>query len=284
MSFLQSPEWEEFQKSLGLKTQRVDNILIIRHDLPGGLNYLYCPRPGSVTSTWLLEAERMARGEKAIFLKIDPMSSLKSDFPQEVRLRPAPTLQPRKTVVLDLDKSEDKLLAGMREKTRYNIRLAEKKGVSVTQEGSPAAFWAMLQETAERDHFRTHGRHHYEKLLSVRSPNFSNEIFFAKYGEKIIAAALINFYTDTATYLHGASLREHREVMAPYILHWRILGEARRRGLKHYDLWGVDEKKWPGVTRFKLGFGGEIVEYPESVDILYRPMWYKVYNLARKIF
>ena len=93
---------------------------------------------------------------------------------------------------------------------------------------------------------------------------------------------MINFYGDTATYLHGASSRKNKELMAPHLLHWRIIQEAKKRGLGQYDFGGIDEKKWPGVTRFKIGFGGSVVEYPPSVDIIYKPILYKIYRLARK--
>src|SRR3989338_5647077 len=122
-----------------------------------------------------------------------------------------------------------------------------------------------------------------EKLLAARDNDFSNEIFFAKYQNKIIAVVLVNFYkpSQTATYLHGASSSEHREVMAPHLLYWRAIQEAKVRGFKSYDFWGIDEARWPGLTRFKLGFGGEQVEYPASVDIIYRPVLYGLYYLAR---
>ena len=124
----------------------------------------------------------------------------------------------------------------------------------------------------------------------MRSPFFSNELFFAEYGGTALAVALVNFYRDAtsqeggiATYLHGGSSRERRGVMAPYLLQWRIMQEARRRGCNLYDLWGIDEKKWPGLTRFKKGFGGNAVRVGASVDIVCRPLLYKVYMLWRKL-
>jgi len=301
VSFLQSPEWEKFQHSLGRKTWRVfsgtssgkrqeGEVLLIRHDLPAGFNYLYCPRPAALNDRCLLEAEKIARKEKSIFLKIDPTEEISiSHF----RFQTARSLQPSKTILLDLSLSPRELLCAMQEKTRYNIRLAERRGVRVwTADARVSAFenfWRLLQETAQRGGFGIHGREHYEKLLLTRSDNFSNELFLAEYGGKVIAAALVNFYQDatspgTATYLHGASGREHRQVMAPHFLHWSIIKEAKERGFKFYDLGGIDEKKWPGLTRFKLGFGGKRVEYPASIDLIYRPAWYWVYKLARNIF
>lgn len=286
-SFLQSSEWEDFQGSLGRKTWRAEGALIIRHDLPGGFNYLYCPRPQSVTSNLLLITEGLARKEKSIFLKIDPSVPLPVT---SYRLLVTSPIQPRKTVILGLQKAEEEMLPKMHEKTRYNIRLAERRGVQITNYQPSStnqfnSFWRLLQETAERDGFHVHGQDHYRKLLAVNSPVFSNELFLAEYGGEIIASAMVNFYkpSETATYLHGASSRKSKEAMAPHLLHWHIIKEAKNRGFRYYDLWGVDEKKWPGLTRFKSGFGGETIEYPPSVDIVYRPVWYNIYKLSGNI-
>ena len=180
------------------------------------------------------------------------------------------------------------MLAAMHEKTRYNIRLAERKNVlirkepEITGEKDLDTFWSLIQETAARDGFYTHPREYYKKLLGTRSEMFSNELFIAEYQGRPLAAALINFYGNTATYLHGASSGAHREVMAPHLLHWRIIQEALRRGYGHYDWWGIDERRWSGVTRFKRGFGGRQVAYPQSVNIAYRRVWYTLYAAAKR--
>ena len=291
-SFLQSREWEEFQRVVGRRVWRIDDTLVIRHELPLGMNYLYCPRPllegtkHEARSTIFEKIAEIAKKEKSIFLKIDPV------VPIEVlgfRSQVSESLQPRQTVILDLQKSEEELLDGMHEKTRYNIRLAGRRGVQVKNSqfsilnSQFTIFWKLLQETAERDGFRTHERSYYGKLLEAQGDDFSNELFFAEYEGEVLAAAMINFYhpSRTATYLHGASARSHREVMAPHMLHWQIARDAKNRGFAHYDFWGIDEKKWPGVTRFKRGFGGREVSYPASADIVFRPWLYRAYCFVR---
>ncbi|QQG44908.1 MAG: peptidoglycan bridge formation glycyltransferase FemA/FemB family protein [Candidatus Sungiibacteriota bacterium] len=309
ISFLQSKEWEEFQKSVGRKTWRLGGALVIQHTLPLGFNYLYCPRPSAPTEQFFRETAKIAAREKSIFLKIDPTEQpqiiprppwaagipakkgLGTNSPPLPRLRLASkfqtsaALQPQKSLVINLQKSEEDLLGAMYEKTRYNIRLAERHGVGVNQAGALEEFWKLLVETARRDKFYTHEQNYYEKLLMACSDNFSNELFFARQGRTLIAAALINFFkpSQTVTYLHGASLREHKEVMAPHLLHWRIMQDAKRRGFSFYDMWGIDEKKWPGITRFKLGFGGEVVEYPDSIDIIYGQFWYGIYKISKAV-
>lgn len=282
-SFLQSAEWERLQIQAGRKTWRVGGTLLIRHDLPLRFNYIYCPRPQDFS--FLEEAEKIGRKEGSIFLKIDPREEPDIAKIKNPKFAPSASLQPQKTLLMDLQKSEDELLRQMHEKTRYNIRLAERTGVEITQEGDFETFWSQLQKTAERDKFSSHERIYYQKLIQERSIDFSNELFFAKYKSEVLASALINFYTPakTAVYLHGASVREHREVMAPHLLHWKIILEARRRGLSLYDLGGIDEEKWPGVTRFKKGFGGRHFAYPATMDIIYSPTLYLLYNTARNL-
>lgn len=281
-SFLQSAEWERLQNSVGRKTWKINDILVIQHRLPFGLNYLYCPRLRKVEDIFFKKIEEVAIQEQGVFLKIDPADKLKPPFNH--KYLGSVSLQPRKTAILDLRKTEEELFGQTREKTRYNIRLAERHGAQIKnfQFGS---FWKLLQETAERDKFKLHERSYYEKLLETRSGDFSNELFFAEYKGKILAAALANFYKPSAvvTYLHGASTREHKEIMGPYLLHWHIIKEAKKRGFDYYDFGGVDEIKWPGVTRFKLGFGGNVIEYPPSIDIIYRPAWYEIYRLVKKL-
>lgn len=293
MSFLQSREWETFQRAVGRGVWRRNGVLFIRHDVPFGLNYLYCPRMesrsmnGGSTAIFFTEVKKIAEQEKSMFLKIDPADPLAYIPSHSLITRP---LQPGKTVMVDLGKSEDDLRTAMHEKTRYNIRLAERKGVSIRHhvssiKGADYLFWDLLAGTAARDGFRTHSRVYYEKLIEIHSEDFSNELFFAEYQGEILAAAMINFYapSGTATYLHGASGASHRGVMAPHLLHWRIIQEAKRRGLRQYDFWGIDEKRWPGVTRFKLGFGGYVAAYPASVELPYRPWHYRAYCLKRRM-
>lgn len=288
-SFLQSPEWEELQHSMGRNTWRVDGRLLIQHQLPRGFNYLYCPRPQAVGRGFFVQVRTIAEKEKSIFLKIDPSCEL--IIPESARHEKSNFLQPQQTVVLDLRKKEEDLLKHMREKTRYNIRLAEKHGVEVKVFQHPSSsaradlFWEFMLKTAERAGFNPHIRSYYERLFEINSDDFSNELFLAEFRGEVLAMALINFYRSAlaVTYLHGASVREHKEVMASYFLHWRVVEEAKRRGFAVYDFWGVDEKKWPGVTRFKLGFGGEVIAYPSTLDIIYRPGWYKAYRLIKKL-
>lgn len=296
--FLQSSEWEQIHRQIGRTTWRVRGILIVQHTLPLGFNYLYCPRPvfdGISMLDFLADVSKIAQKEKSLFLKIDPVEKIFLPATR-MHLGKGEPLQPQYTMVLDLSKSEDELLKVMHEKTRYNIRLAGRKDLEVVQilhreaKEDMEIFLQLLSQTASRAGFYLHDKHYYELLRSTRTAAMSNEFFFVRMRNNydiVLGVALINIYKNphtgviTATYLHGGSLRDYRELMAPYFLHWCIIQEMKRRGAAYYDLWGTDEKRWPGVTRFKTGFSGSRITYPPSIHVIYRSLWYGAYVTAQ---
>ena len=159
-------------------------------------------------------------------------------------------IQPAQTLMLNLTLSEEELLGQMHQKTRYNIRLATKRGVKIEQGGvkNVLAFYQLLKLTAQRDSFRMHSLKHYQTLLEA-SPE-SIQIHLAKKEGKLLAAGIFSFYGRRATYLHGASANEGREHMAPYLLQWEMIKKAKSKACRFYDFYGIDALKWPGVTRF----------------------------------
>lgn len=300
-SFLQSYEWGEFQKAIGRKVRRIEQgdlrAQVIKHELPFGKSYLYLPK-GPVVENRKKNYNRelgilagkiseIAKQENSVFCKIEPEVSYSfSGF--ENKIKASSSLQPRKTLLLNLAPGEESILSQMHSKTRYNIRLASRKGVEfeeISGERKCALdrFWNLLKQTAERDNFKPHTKEYYYRMCQILGKAGMLEIFAAKYKNKIIAANLIVFFGDKAVYLHGASDHNYRKLMAPYLLQWGAILEAKRRGVKHYDFWGVDEKKWPGVTRFKKGFGGKEVSYPLASDIVFSNFWYGAYNISKKI-
>lgn len=301
--YLQTWQWGEILRAEGQEILRVgvsaptgkgeEKILaaatLIKQKLRSGYFYWYAPRGPILKPTAAISAQAIAQflfteikklDNKAVFLRIEPKINL---TPEEFTLKKTIDLQPAKTLVLDLFLEEEELLSAMGQKTRYNIRLAEKKGIKIIA-GSATDFpslWRLLNLTGERDGFRIHGASHYEKMLAA--PSDFIKLFFAQYEGKIIAAGLFCFWGNRATYLHGASDNEFRSVMAPYLLQWAVIKEARAAGFSTYDFYGIDEKKWPGVTRFKLGFGGQQQEYPGTYDLIFKPALYETYNWVRKL-
>jgi len=282
-SFLQSTNWLEFQKSLGREVWQIDSILVIKHNLPFRKSYFYSPRCESkfLSESFLNKIKEIAKQENTIFFKAESfdLARGKPDL-EKFGFKKSTNIQPKKTLILDTSKSEQELLNQMHYKTRYNIKLADKKGISVKKDKSKFEdFWQLIQETSKRDSFRPHPKEYYRKMLEI--PGI--ELFVAEFKGKIIAANVVVFYDKQAIYLHGASDYEYRNLMAPYLLQWEQIKEAKKRGCLEYDFWGIDERKWPGVTRFKKGFGGREVEYPGAFDLVFQPIWYKIYKIARKI-
>jgi len=278
-SFLQSKAWLDFQKSQGRKIWRIEEIGIIRHNLPFKKSYLYSPRcEGKFFSALFLKnVKEIAKQENAIFFKAEPQDNI--DL-QQSGFVGGNGIQPKKTLILDIMKSEQELLEKMHHKTRYNINLAIKKGVKISIEKKNfAEFWRLMQETTKRDGFRSHQKDYYKKLLEIPC----TELFVAEHENKIIAANIVVFYNKTAIYLHGTSDHEHRNLMATPLLQWEQIKEAKKRGCVEYDFWGIDENKWPGVTRFKKSFNGKEITYLGAYDLIFQPIWYKIYKIARKI-
>lgn len=313
-SFLQTKEWLDFQKEAGRKVWRFDDgptlpngfegrgkikANIIKLGLPLGKSMLYIPHGpeidfehviGGVKNelvSFIKYLKDLAKEEEAIFIKFEPLSGVVMEllYRKGVR-RSSKQIQPYKTVVLDLYMSEEHLLGKMHTKTRYNIKVAEKHGIKTKIGDDINIFWGLMQKTTERDRFSSHPKEYYRKLLEFLGDrgDIKTELFLAYSNDKPVAGAIILKCGDTGYYLHGASDYEYRSIMAPYALHWEIIKYLKNNGIKYYDFWGIDAKKWPGVTRFKLGWGGDLKEYPGSFDMPVSRLWYWTYSLARKIF
>jgi lipid II:glycine glycyltransferase (peptidoglycan interpeptide bridge formation enzyme) len=320
--FLQSWDWGEFQGTVGRTVRRwfvieetsqniVASVQVIAMPLPAGWAYWYVPR-GPVwhrdlsQNEWpnilskiieTLRAEKINR--KIIFTRFEPgwvrhdSAVSLSDLPTKVPIKVLPkNVQPDVTLVLDLSPSEDEILSHMHPKTRYNIGLAEKKRVTVrtaTDNEAFESFWGLMQTMATRNQITQHSRSYYQALLKKlsASKHCPAKLHLAKHGGKILAANLMLRYDQTAVYLHGASGNEGRNLMAPHLLQWHAIKEAKTTGAQYYDFWGVtgnDDPKhaWAGITRFKKGFGGRIVAYASAADAIYQPLWYALYGLLKK--
>ncbi|MBI2050943.1 MAG: peptidoglycan bridge formation glycyltransferase FemA/FemB family protein [Parcubacteria group bacterium] len=289
--FLQSWEWGEFQESLGRAVKRLswnDEVLVqaIKMPLPLSNHYWYIPHGPLLSKSapgWQDELKETLN-DGALFVRVDPVNDFVIKGARIMR-----ATQPQCTRILDLSQSEDALKNRMRQKTRYNIRLAEKRGVNIST-GSISDFLRLNAETKTRDKFASHPDEYYQNMVASLPKDFI-KIYQASYQNTIIASNIIILYGDTATYTHGASSNEHRETMAPYLLHWRIIQELKKQGIRHYDLWGINpadeshrayKKSWQGISRFKEGFGGAAACYPNSFDVIYNSWLYTMYTFLRK--
>lgn len=303
----QSEEWRRFQESAGFKTIRFrsENLegRAVFHSLPFAGGYLYFPRGPLFFSTErkkidesVLALKELGKKEKVNWIRIEPQDDEVADFfsgRNDVRKSPRDT-QPREIFSIDISSPEETLLSRMKQKTRYNIRLAEKKGVKVivsNDEKYKQSFLRLVVETADRKIISPHPRHYYEKFFSS-FPEGTLSLFIAEYGQEVIAANLLAIYGNTAYYLHGGSSDRHRDVMAPYLLQWEQIRFAKEKGATKYDFGGIktDENSegksgWAGITRFKQGFDPkqESIFFPGTYDIVINKKRYLLYIFLQSV-
>lgn len=224
----------------------------------------------------------IAKKEGAWFVRISPLLINTEEHRKlvfELGLSPAPIheVDAERCWVLDLDKTEEEILMGMRKTTRYEIRLAQKSGVTVRQSQDPndlKYFFKLYEETLKRHGFVAHGS------ISEEFEIFAKEnkamLFLGFYKEEIIACTIVLFYGGQAIYHHGASLPS--KVPVSYLVQWEAILEAKKRGIKLYNFYGIapEDKPnhpWRGITLFKKGFGGREINYIHSHDLPVSPLY-----------
>lgn len=317
-SFLQSGFWGSFKARFGWNARSflVDwgeggtlPLLVIRRRLAPGVSFVYVPLgpelpaefPGteSARQEALLELALALQRElppDTAFIRFDPPwfttgehvapPTLSSPF-----IRAGADVQPPDTVLVDLGKDEEEILAAMKQKWRYNIRLAGKKGVIVKRldEKGLDIFYGLYKTTARRDKIAIHSYEYY-RVLFQHSREYHDKsqelrLYVAEHEGEALAAIIVLFRGEEATYLYGASSDAKRNLMAPYALQWQAMQDARSRGCLRYDLYGIPPEENPlhpmaGLYRFKTGFGGEIIHRPGSWDYPYKPIVTQAFKLA----
>ncbi len=182
----------------------------------------------------------------------------------------------------------------MHPKTRYNIRLAAKKGVTIrisnpdTIIKDTATFCDLNLNTAKRNKIHTYPQEYYKKLINFFTSNQKEiklKLYLAEHDNKPLASIIVIYYGKTATYLHGASSTQGRQLMAGYLIQWQSIQDAKQAGMTVYDLWGIDESntKWAGITKFKKGFGGKTINYVGAWDYILNKKWYNIFRISRII-
>ena len=307
-TFLQSWSWGEFNKNLNRKIYRlgvfeastlVGLALLIKHETQLG-NYLYCPRGPilnwknqKILEEFIQKFREIATVEGSIFIKLDPLLEETNDnrtIFSRLGFVPAVTyVQVEDAWLLSLDKSDAELLADMRKTTRYLIRHEPEKGVKVeiSDKMENIKYFAdLLYSTASRKGFVNHQKDYYIKQFNVLAKENQMRVFKALKNGKVLAMAVIAFYGDMAYYLHGASEKDAQS--AGYPIQWEVIKEAKRRGLKTYNFWGVVKDKnfhpghpWYGFSLFKRGFGGYRYSYIRSQDLPLSPKYW-IYRYAEK--
>jgi len=308
----QSDGWADFQAGLKRKSWVVkgDNIqgLVLKYPLYKDKNYLFSPRGPIMNKRaklqdlklFLRKIEALAREENAVFYRIEPYVLDQADiykFGFRKMAHYAPVSQqfsPENTLALDISQHEAKILSEMKPKWRYNINLAERKGVEV-REGKGSrdikTFYDLTREMEKRGGYKGHEFGYYAKMFEVLGKQDVLKLFIAEHEGKPLAAILVAYFGQVATYLHGASGNEKRELMPTYALQWAAIGEAKKRNCILYDFWGVSPKEeikhlWAGISRFKRGFGGEELSFSGAYDLAFDKGKYSLYsrvNYFRKL-
>lgn len=286
-----SPAFEKGEKIL-LAAQ------VIKYKLPLGQNYLYAPRGArenakckiqnaKLWNIFFKEIKELSKQEKSIFLRFEPMEEVKSEESKIIKwkVNKVNSVQPENEWLLDLEKTEDELLNEMQQKTRYNIRLAQKKGIKIkcdNEEKYFEEFWELISKTYDRKDIRTHTKKYYKGILDV---NEKVELWIAEYDGKVIAGNLMSYFGDTATYMHGGADYGMRNLMAPYLLQWEIIKDAKKKGYKYYDFGGISEIKaeWEGITKFKKGFSGFKLDYGGTYEVAFSGAKYGLYKIIKEL-
>ena len=302
---LQTAEWGELKRGFGWDVERIvfgeSGIQILFRKLPLGFSVAYAPKPviseqlSVISAEFLAEIDKVCRKKRAIFLKIEPDcwdSDNYSLFTDHSSLTVSPhNIQPPRTIVVSLEGTDDEILARMKQKCRYNVRLAEKKDVTVRSWDDLDGFHRLMEVTGGRDGFGVHSREYYKKAYELFHPTGVADILVAEYDSKPLAALMVFALGKRAYYLYGASTDEERNRMPTYLLQWRAMQWAKERGCTEYDLWGVPDADeatleaqfetrhdglW-GVYRFKRGFGGQVKRAAQALDRVYMPLLYRLY-------
>ncbi|TAK95246.1 peptidoglycan bridge formation glycyltransferase FemA/FemB family protein [Patescibacteria group bacterium] len=345
--FLQSEAWRKFQEAYGRRTFSLAHhdfhASIVEHQLPLVGKYFYVPR-GPIVETqnenpcpksqhrcrrvkiendnaklknYLTELLDLSKKEKIGWIRIEPANNetlrqIKKSAKHKIVKAPH-DMQPQEILVVDIAKSEEQLLSEMKPKTRYNLRLAQRHGISIitiaNQDQKPSdktsmdyldEFIRLVGITSKRQGIVSHSAKYYRKMWEML-PKGMLKLYVAEYQGQVVAANLMLFYGKTATYLHGASDDQYRNVMAPYLLQWRAIQDAKVAEYERYDFGGVaaipdDPEKvkressmnldrWAGITKFKTGFSANTkpVVFPGSFDIIIESKRYLLYRIVQRV-
>lgn len=293
-SFLQSWNWGEVNERLGEKIFRlgfyqesklVGICLTLKENAKRGLHLIVPAGPvmdwenASLTKFFIKTIRDLAIEENCWFIRVRPEildNDSNRDLFRNLGFVSSPMhLHAENTWVLDITKSEEEILKGMRKSTRYLVKKSEglNLDVQISKDKSLANILFKLQkETAIRHKFVGFSKELFESEIDVFTKDNMARVFLCKKSKKNLAIAIIIFYGDTAYYHFSASTSDYSHLPFSYLLQWRIIKEAKKRGIKYYNFWGISSNTSPkhrfaGVTLFKTGFGGERVDWLHAHDL-----------------
>jgi lipid II:glycine glycyltransferase (peptidoglycan interpeptide bridge formation enzyme) len=285
---LQSWEWGEFREAWGNKVVRLDKFQIILSIIPhtnftiGGV--VRGPEPSKED---IKEIIKVAKENNAIFVKFEPNVLTSPNLEKKMRdlgLIKGKRFFTRTSFWIDLTPTEDELLKSFSPKTRYNIRLAEKRGVTVKEDNSDTAFrkyLALTKETTRRQHFYAHSQKYHELMWKFLNPAGIAHLLTATFNKEIITTWILFSWHNFLYYPYGASTEKYKNVMANNLMMWEAMKFGKKLGLTTFDLWGREEGK--GFTKFKEGYNPKVVEFIGTWDLVVNKPLYFFYAIADKI-
>lgn len=310
---LQSWAWGQFREATGVQVARLgiynqngklqSGMQVTFHSIPviGG-QAGYFPKGPQPTEEMLTALAELGRRTNALFIKMEPNlqfpAGSKEYFKDVEKLMEAhggvlaQALFTPYSFVLDLNPSEDELMANCHSKTRYNIRLAQKKGVTVVEDTTEAGmeeYIKLLEETTARQNFYAHNAEYFRKMWGIFGSGKMIRILKAQYEGKTLACWVLFFFNGVAYYPYGASSREHREVMASNLMMWEAIRMAKENGCTSFDMWGAlgpdaDPKdKWFGFHKFKEGYGAPLMQSLPTHDLVVNPPLYSIFKIGNSL-
>lgn len=310
---IQTWEWGDFMARQGHKVYRLgifDNKKIVSgytlhfHQIPRtNFTIGVCQRGPAIDQDMITNITKIAHDENAVFVKIEPETIAKTydnlgkmtekhlsvNFPK-LLVSPKVAFYPH-TYIVDLTKTEDELLENLHTKTRYNIKIANRHQVKIVEKTDGQGFETylrLLMATTKRQGFYLHSEQYHRDLWEILKPTGMVHIMIAYYQDQPLSAFMLFDYKKRLFYPYGASLDEHREVMASTLLMWETIRFGQKLGCKSFDMWGClgpDAKEGDngfGFHRFKQGFGGQLVQFVGSYDLVVNDPFYQIYNLIDK--
>jgi lipid II:glycine glycyltransferase (peptidoglycan interpeptide bridge formation enzyme) len=299
---LQSWEWGEFRRALNQKVVRIgcfkkekliDAFQVFFYKLPGlPFTIGYLPKGRLPNKNIVQILAELGRKNKAVFIKLEPNIGTENKEVEkwgwkQMGLKQGKPIFTKFTSIINLNKSEEELFNNFKNKTRYNIRLAQKHGVVVEEDNSPKTFSQYLKlmlETTRRQGFYAHDSKFHQLQWQILQPAGISHLLVAKHKGKILAAFLLFLFNQTLYYPYGASTREEKELMAPNLLMWEAIRFGKKNGALLFDLWGgtsseiKENDPWYGWHRFKMGYSPETIELVGAYDLVITPLLYEVYN------
>lgn len=299
--FLQAWDWGLWQTALGKTVERyqfldggkpIGSAQIILMDTPAG-SYAYCPLGplwdesiDTATTLDLLKllAEELQSEHKLLFVRVEP--PIQIDI--SVIATKSETVQPPQTLLKDISGSDDELLATFHHKTRYNIKVAQRRGVTVKTFAEPhGQVIDLIMQTTSRQGYRNHPAGYIKKMWQFFADNTSSISatgYLATLDNIPIASGLMIDFSKMRMYLFGGSDYKHRSAMAPYLIHWRAMLDAKSRGINYYDFGAAENASGHtgGYMRFKMGFNPEIINFTGTHDIVLNRPRYALFKTLRR--